>query len=377
MKMKGKPSHHWRIALAMPLILLTISILLTTVSVSDAAAGEPTARRLYGNVYGRITDRNTDAPTVGAEVILSTSTAAEIKTALAASKPVTAVKKTLSGPDGRFLISGVPIHGNTQKYTLLITHAQKDPVLISQMPVLPGALMSLNVTCRMSEEGLIQSFTGTARNETVVIRYRHILETRKRPLIPPPPVRSQTVEEPLALNLYATREGLVGHTTANGHVIKKRDRFVALPSTSVLCTLGGNEFQVELQFNGRSVIAPVWDIGPWNIHDNYWDPEQKRQIYGNLKHGGETGGLGQGIPEAQAAFQSDFNSGKDEFSRLVSNPAGIDLADGTFWDDLGLTDNDWITVRFLWINSGKTPPPQPDNERSSKDIGCFLNTIIP
>ena len=30
------------------------------------------------------------------------------------------------------------------------------------------------------------------------------------------------------------------------------------------------------------------------------------------------------------------------------NPAGIDLADGTFWDDLGMVDNDWVEVRFDW-----------------------------
>jgi hypothetical protein len=32
----------------------------------------------------------------------------------------------------------------------------------------------------------------------------------------------------------------------------------------------------------------------------------------------------------------------------VLNPAGIDLADGAFWDGLGMTDNDWVDVNLLW-----------------------------
>ena len=35
------------------------------------------------------------------------------------------------------------------------------------------------------------------------------------------------------------------------------------------------------------------------------------------------------------------------------NPAGIDLADGMFWDALGLTDNAWVTVDYLW--TGDSP----------------------
>ena len=31
-------------------------------------------------------------------------------------------------------------------------------------------------------------------------------------------------------------------------------------------------------------------------------------------------------------------------SDLHLNPAGIDLADGTFWDGLKLTTNSWVTV---------------------------------
>ena len=55
----------------------------------------------------------------------------------------------------------------------------------------------------------------------------------------------------------------------------------------------------------------------------------------------------QGRPQAQAAFENKHNGGRDGFGRQVKNPAGIDLADGTFWG-LGLTDNAFVTVDYLW-----------------------------
>lgn len=62
--------------------------------------------------------------------------------------------------------------------------------------------------------------------------------------------------------------------------------------------------------------------------------------------------LPQGTPEAQAAYLNGYNDGEDQFGRTVLNPAGIDLADGTFWDGLLLSDNSWITVSYLWTAGG-------------------------
>jgi parallel beta-helix repeat protein len=231
----------------------------------------------------------------------------------------------------------------------------------------------------------------------------------------------------ITYTVYATREGCVGGTTANGHVIVSHDHFVALPSTRVLCGNGGHEYEVKVTYNGKSVIAPVWDVGPWNTKDDYWNPSSEREMWQDLP---------QGKPEAHAAYQDGYNggfdetnylvkvsTGSDEFSvgdrvrptvsglsvrstaggdkigsistsdtgtvidgpqkamlnglyyrwwnitwdkglsgwsaqkRYVSNPAGIDLADGTFWDDLGMTDNDWVTVEFLWTTAEDTIPP--------------------
>jgi hypothetical protein len=148
--------------------------------------------------------------------------------------------------------------------------------------------------------------------------------------------------------LFATREGLEGHTTANGHVIQPRDHFVALPSRRMLASNGGHEYQVRLCYprTGRCETAPVWDVGPWNTRDDYWNPPSVREMWGDLP---------QGRPEAQAAYQNGYNGGRDEFGRTVANPAGIDLADGTFWDGLGMTDNDWVDVTFQPTDGGGGP----------------------
>jgi hypothetical protein len=95
--------------------------------------------------------------------------------------------------------------------------------------------------------------------------------------------------------------------------------------------------------NGRCEWAPVWDVGPWNTKDDYWNPSATREMWKDLP---------QGKPEAQAAYQDGYNGGKDQFGRTVANPAGIDLADGTFWDGLKLTDNAWVTVTYQWTGSG-------------------------
>src|SRR5207248_2168226 len=45
------------------------------------------------------------------------------------------------------------------------------------------------------------------------------------------------------VRLFATREGLTGKKTANGHTVVERDHFVALPSRRVLNSDGGNDYQ--------------------------------------------------------------------------------------------------------------------------------------
>ncbi|GAA4203329.1 SH3 domain-containing protein [Actinocatenispora rupis] len=146
----------------------------------------------------------------------------------------------------------------------------------------------------------------------------------------------------LSYRVYATREGLVGGTTANGHVITGSDHFVALPSGKNLSPKGSGQYSVQVCGPTRCETAPVWDVGPWNTKDDYWNPGSVRSEYSDLA---------QGLPEAQAAYLNGYNGGKDQFGRTVSNPAGIDLADGTFYN-VGLNDNGYVTVTYLWTGSG-------------------------
>ncbi|WP_051716719.1 hypothetical protein [Streptomyces megasporus] len=161
---------------------------------------------------------------------------------------------------------------------------------------------------------------------------------------------------PYTARVFATREGLVGHTTANGHVIRPNDRFVALPSRRGLSSKGGREYSVRVCGPVRCETAPVWDVGPWNIRDDYWNPSSVRETFRDLPRG---------RPQAQAAYQDGHNGGRDGFGRRVLNPAGIDLADGTF-HNVGLRDNGWVTVTFLWT----TRSAEASEDFAAEDAGA-------
>src|SRR6056297_334465 len=337
-------------------------------------------RVFYGNVYGTIQSA-ANFPIAGVRVYISDS---PVRTAsgnhqdavqsnigcVILPDPDRAVRSGRSTSDGTYLVNNIPIHGDVQRYTVVIRPENAAPVVVNQVPILPGAAMALQIDVTVTDTDTAHVVSGLETSQTVITNnYRH----RLRAVAPPPPmppaderVTGVRPNEAYTLTIYATREGLVGATTANGHVIKERDHFVALPSTRVLCSKGGYEYQVRLEHNGYTETAPVWDIGPWNIHDNYWDPEQERQIYKHLSDGGQSGGLGRGLPEAQAAYQDDFNNGYDEYGRKVVNPAGIDLADGTFWDALQMNDNAWIEVSYRWIA----------DDGDSGSITCFVETLM-
>lgn len=160
-----------------------------------------------------------------------------------------------------------------------------------------------------------------------------------------PPAVAATPSDGHTFRIYATRVGLVGERTANGHVIGKRDHFVALPSRRGLAArdAGDRTVRVCTEDGARCEWAPVWDVGPWNVKDNYWDQGDDREMWSDLTHG---------LPQSQAAYEDGHNKGKDQFGRKVRNPAGIDLADGTIWDGLQLTGSSWVTVTFLWTGNG-------------------------
>ncbi|MCP2325754.1 hypothetical protein HDA40_004261 [Hamadaea flava] len=148
-------------------------------------------------------------------------------------------------------------------------------------------------------------------------------------------------DDPFEARVYATREGLIGEVTANGHRIASEDLFAALPSRLGLAGRNQGNRTVRVCTATRCVFIPVWDVGPWNTKDDYWNAN--RQMWKDLPRG---------KPAAQAAYADGYNRGRDEFGRTVSNPAGIDLADRAFRDGLGLRDNAWVRVAFLWTTPG-------------------------
>ena len=105
---------------------------------------------------------------------------------------------------------------------------------------------------------------------------------------------------PLSYKIFATREGLVGGTTANGHVITPHDRFVALPSRRALSPNGSSDYSVRICApNGRCAFAPVWDVGPWNIKDDYWNAGPRAVARPPAGHPAGPGRLPQGLQRRQ------------------------------------------------------------------------------
>ncbi|MEU0531534.1 hypothetical protein [Amycolatopsis tolypomycina] len=162
-----------------------------------------------------------------------------------------------------------------------------------------------------------------------------------------PQANALTAGTELTYKVYGTREGLIGGTTANGHVITSRDHFVALPSGKGLAPKGTGTYSVRVcrTDGSKCEYAPVWDVGPWNEQDDYWNPSSVRTKFKDLP---------QGQPEAYAAYYNGYNGGKSGLGYKVQNPAGIDLADGVFWDGLGMSDNGNVNVTYLWTGSGPT-----------------------
>jgi hypothetical protein len=154
--------------------------------------------------------------------------------------------------------------------------------------------------------------------------------------------------------LRVTRMGMVGGRTANGYRIKPRDFFASLPSWKSLSSLEGREYKVRLSANGESVVVPVMDVGPWNVHDNYWDAERQR-----FKD------LPTGWPQDHAAYYENYNRRRAE-KGWVRFPSAVDIGDGAYWA-LGLRGAQaTVDVTFLWLGEDPGPNPAPLNARPSQ-----------
>lgn len=202
-----------------------------------------------------------------------------------------------------------------------------------------------------------------------------------------------SVSNPFVGLNYATREGLVGGTTANGHVIKATDIFVALPSSKALnSSPSGTDYTVDVTYNGKTYTnVPVWDIGPFNDKDDHWNPNTGSipvypytyRIRDNWGYEGY-GDLSRGTGETWSAKNSGFHNGwtsshtmyysggyhEEKYvsetdagtqvhdsknnplhsTSLRNNGAEIDLSDALFYG-LGMTDNALVTVKYNWVTN--------------------------
>jgi hypothetical protein len=115
---------------------------------------------------------------------------------------------------------------------------------------------------------------------------------------------------------------------------------VALPHRK-LKAKGG--FRVSIRRGGHRARAPVKEVGPWNLRDNYWQSRRYRDMWGNLRRC---------RPEAEAAYFNNYHRGRDQFGRKVLNPAGVDLTPRVA-HRLGLKryQNAWVYVRYRWARA--------------------------
>ena len=191
---------------------------------SPAWAKNPAGRVFYGNIYGTIQAAASGSPISGAQVYI---TEAVVKRAsrnhqnavqsnigcVILPDPDRAVRSGLSKSDGTYLVNNIPIHGNVQRYTVFIRSENAAPVVVDQVPILPGAAMALQIDVNATDTDTAHVVSGLEVSQTVLTNnYRHKL----RAVVPPPPMppaderlTGVRPDEAYTLTIYATREGLV------------------------------------------------------------------------------------------------------------------------------------------------------------------------
>ena len=112
----------------------------------------------------------------------------------------------------------------------------------------------------------------------------------------------------------ATREGLEGHETSVGFKIDAVMPFVALPSRDALYKF----VHITNLVNGKTCIAIVLDVGPWNEHDDDY-------VFGGHR------------PAAERGISKSMKG---------TNNSGIDLSD-VVWKALGMIGNTDVNWEFL------------------------------
>jgi hypothetical protein len=103
----------------------------------------------------------------------------------------------------------------------------------------------------------------------------------------------------------------------------------------------GSRPEVPIIRGNRSIRPRIKEVGPWNTKDNWWRSGKKRAMWKGLRRC---------VPEARAAYFNNYNRGRDEYRRKVTNPAGVDLTPRAARRlGLKLYQNAYVSVRFPWV----------------------------
>jgi hypothetical protein len=141
-------------------------------------------------------------------------------------------------------------------------------------------------------------------------------------------VRTTSRSSALRCKVFATQ--YIGYTRYEAALPHRALKFGSRPRVAIRRVAGG-----------RVVRPRIKEVGPWNTYDNYWAAGANRTMWKNLPRC---------KPEAQAAYYSNYNNGRDEFGRKVLNPAGVDLTPAVA-RGMGLRkyQNAWVYVWFPWV----------------------------
>src|SRR2546421_12141395 len=218
----------------------------------EASSSQVDERNYVGNVYGTVVDAETGQPLQGVEIVLTSAPLLKGKRtqakALSSNKGYVVVPpefynsklRAFTDENGEFLINSVPTPYPAKPYTIIATAPGHVSQVLDQIPVLPGAVMSLHATISL-ERGYGQAKVFDKSDEGAPFKYHD-----EEPVDIPSVKAEQAAPYTLAAEsqrIFATREGLVGHTTANGHVIQPNDHFAALPSGTALASNWNYDFQ--------------------------------------------------------------------------------------------------------------------------------------
>jgi hypothetical protein len=341
-----------------PVVLLLLALM------ASAHGGGFAREAMPGALKGTVLDAACGKPLAGAHVMLV------VPSALSSDEETAGIAALADGgrhfrnsphavtdQKGCFEMPSIPC-GASSRWSLIAWAGTYDTLVVRKVEIFPGAGQAALAEVRLNPGNAAVTFIDE-------------LPPTAKDLVPRRPASPMDTEERRSRGshlIFATREGLVGGTTANGHIIVERDHFVALPSRKNLCPDDSHRtYEVELTYGGRTARAPVWDVGPWNVKDDYWNPPSLREMWNDLA---------QFMPEAQAAFVDNYNNGKDGYGRTVKNPAGIDLGDGVYLDDLAMRNNDWIEVRYLWQEGSLPGDIDLDGRLTSNDADLCLKISI-